>query len=125
MLRKKIYAGAIALVGAIALPATTQAAPRPWEMGFQPAATPVMERIEDFHHLVLVIITAICVFVLALLIWIMIRYNKRANPTPSKVSHNTLLEVAWTIDAGDHPGGHRDPVVPFAVFRSGNPQARS
>ena len=97
MLRKKIYASAIALVGAIALPATTQAAPRPWEMGLQPAATPVMERIEDFHHLVLVIITAICVFVLALLIWIMIRYNKRANPTPSKVSHNTLLEVIWTI----------------------------
>ncbi len=97
MLRKKMYASAIALVGAIALPATTQAAPRPWEMGLQPAATPVMERIEDFHHLVLVIITAICVFVLALLIWIMIRYNKRANPTPSKVSHNTLLEVIWTI----------------------------
>ncbi len=97
MLNKKTLARAIALADAIAFPTATQAAPQPWQMGLQSAATPVMERIADFHHLVLVIITAICIFVLALLIWIMIRYNKRANPTPSKVSHNTLLEVVWTI----------------------------
>lgn len=77
--------------------AASAALPLPWEMGFQPAASPVMERIEDFHRLLLVIITFICLFVLALLIWIMVRYNQRANPTPSKVTHNTLLEVAWTI----------------------------
>jgi cytochrome c oxidase subunit 2 len=66
-------------------------------MDFQPAVTPVMERIEDFHQLLLVIIVAISLFVLGLLAWIAIRYNARANPVPSKVSHNTLLEVAWTI----------------------------
>ena len=59
--------------------------------------TPVMVDIEDFHHLLLYIITAICLFVLALLLWIMVRYNARANPVPSKTSHNSLLEVAWTI----------------------------
>jgi len=71
--------------------------PLPWQMGFQPAATPVMQDIEDFHRFVLYIITAVSVFVLALLLWVMVRYNRRANPTPSRVSHNTILEVAWTI----------------------------
>jgi cytochrome c oxidase subunit 2 len=56
-----------------------------------------MERIESFHTMLLYIITAICLFVLALLIWILVRYNQRSNPTPSKTHHNTLLEVAWTI----------------------------
>lgn len=68
-----------------------------WQMGFQPAASPVMQEIETFHTMVLYIITAIVLFVLALLLWIMIRYNRRANPTPSRISHNTLLEVAWTV----------------------------
>jgi len=85
------------LAGVFAWTAAAHADPQPWQMGFQPAVTPVMERIEDFHRLLLVIITLISLFVLALLVWIMIRYNKRANPTPSKVSHNTLLEVMWTI----------------------------
>src|SRR5262249_22668233 len=71
--------------------------PRPWQLTFQPAVTPVMERIEDFHNLLLVIITLISLFVLGLLVWIVIRYNQRANPTPSTVTHNTLLEVMWTI----------------------------
>ncbi len=72
------------------------AAPHNWQMGMQSAATPVMVQIEDFHRLLLYIITAICVFVLLLLIWVMLRYNQRANPVPSKNHHNTLLEVAWT-----------------------------
>ena len=71
--------------------------PQPWQLTFQPAVTPVMERIEDFHNLLLVIITLISLFVLALLVWIIIRFNHRANPTPSTVTHNTLLEVMWTI----------------------------
>jgi cytochrome c oxidase subunit II len=71
--------------------------PMPWQMDFQPAATPVMQDIEDFNTFVLYIITAITIFVLALLLWVMARYNSRANPVPSKVSHNTLLEVAWTV----------------------------
>jgi len=98
MLRRKWTIGACALAGLLSSTAGALAAqPRPWEMMFQPAVTPVMERIEDFHRLLLVIISLICLFVLALLVWVMVRYNKRANPTPSKVSHNTLLEVVWTI----------------------------
>ena len=76
---------------------TALAIPENWRLGFQPAASPVMERIEDFHRLVLYIVVAICVFVLALLLWIFVRYNARANPTPSKVHHNTVLEVLWTV----------------------------
>ena len=97
---KKIGAGlgvlAVSLAGLLATAGVAFANPKDWEMGFQPAVTPVMADIEDFHRLLLYIITAICLFVLALLLWIMVRYNARANPTPSKTSHNTLLEVMWT-----------------------------
>ncbi len=71
--------------------------PKPWQIDFQPAASPVMENIEDFHRLLVWLITAISLFVLALLVWIAIRYNRRANPEPSKTEHNTLLEVVWTV----------------------------
>ncbi len=73
------------------------ALPHNYELGFQPAASPVMEQIESFHNELVYIIVAVCVFVLALLVWIVLRYRAGANPTPSKVHHNTLLEVAWTI----------------------------
>jgi cytochrome c oxidase subunit 2 len=73
------------------------AAPQPWQMSFQPAASPVMERIESFHTGVLYIVSLICLFVFGLLLWIIIRYNHRSNPVPGKVTHNTLLEVLWTI----------------------------
>jgi cytochrome c oxidase subunit 2 len=71
--------------------------PVPYQTGLLPSASPVMDQITSFHSLLLIIITAICLFVLALLVWIMVRYNRRANPVPSKTHHNTLLEVAWTI----------------------------
>ncbi len=60
------------------------------------AATPVMESVVEFHTLVMWIISAIVLVVLALLLWVMVRYNKRANPVPSKTSHNTLIEIIWT-----------------------------
>ena len=66
------------------------------QMGFMAPATPVMERIESFHNELLVIITLICVLVAALLLWVMLRYNRRANPQPSKTTHNTILEIVWT-----------------------------
>jgi cytochrome c oxidase subunit 2 len=97
MLHKKWTIATGVMAGLLASTAAALAAPQPWEMDFQPAVTPVMERIEDFHRLLLVIITLISLFVLALLLWIMVRYNARANPTPSKVTHNTLLEVVWTV----------------------------
>jgi len=73
------------------------ALPYNYEMGMQPAASPVMEQIEDFHRLLLWIIVLVCLFVLALLVWIVIKYRAGANAVPSKVHHNTLLEVAWTL----------------------------
>ena len=71
--------------------------PTPWQLGLQDSATPVMEQIASFHTYVLWIVTAITIFVLALLVIIMVRFNARANPTPSRTTHNTLLEVIWTV----------------------------
>lgn len=71
--------------------------PSPGEMGLQAAGSPVAVEIHKFYDLVNTIIIAIAVFVLLLLIYVMYRFNERANPTPSKVTHNTLLEVAWTV----------------------------
>ncbi len=90
-----IGAAASALLALAALPAV--AVPKDYEVGFQTAASPVMEQIEDFHRLLFYIIVAVCLFVLALLVWIVIKYRAGANPVPSKVHHNTLLEVAWTL----------------------------
>ncbi|HEU0145678.1 MAG TPA: cytochrome c oxidase subunit II [Bradyrhizobium sp.] len=71
--------------------------PAPWEYRLQEAASPVMENITWFHGLLLTIITIITLFVLALLIAVVIKFNARANPVPSRTTHNTLLEVAWTL----------------------------
>ena len=95
-LRKLGIGAAVAALTAFAAhPAMAQ--PHEWGLGFQPSASPVMDQILSFHNLLLWIITATCLFVLALLVWIVIKYRAKANPVPSKVHHNTLLEVAWTL----------------------------
>ncbi|MEP9378224.1 cytochrome c oxidase subunit II [Aquabacter sp. CN5-332] len=71
--------------------------PSDWQINLQDAATPVMESIHSFNIFVLVIITAIVLFVMVLLAIIMVRFNEKANPVPSKTSHNTLIEVIWTV----------------------------
>lgn len=71
--------------------------PAPWQLGFQPAASPIMEQITSFHTYVTIIITVIGLFVLGLLIYVMSRFNEKRNPDPSRTTHNTTLEVAWTI----------------------------
>jgi cytochrome c oxidase subunit 2 len=69
-----------------------------WQLGFQPAASVVRERIDFLHNVILLpIITVISLFVLGLLLWVMIRFNAKRNPVPSKISHNTALEIAWTL----------------------------
>jgi cytochrome c oxidase subunit 2 len=90
-----IAAAAVALWASAATSAF--ALPVNYEMGFQAANSPVMDQIENFHTELLYIITAVCLFVAALLVYIVIKFRAGANPTPSKVHHNTLLEVAWTI----------------------------
>ncbi len=72
-------------------------APSPWQLGLQNAATPVMEEIISFHNYVLAVIVVITVFVLALLVVVMVRFNRRANATPSRTTHSTPLEIAWTV----------------------------
>jgi cytochrome c oxidase subunit 2 len=69
----------------------------PWQMGLQDAATPVAEGIAWLHNFLLVIITVITLFVMALMAYIMVKFNAKANPVPSKTTHNTLIEVLWTV----------------------------
>jgi cytochrome c oxidase subunit II len=98
--RKLALAGLFALAGlAPALAQTSEAVgqPSPWGIGLQPSAGPVKEAIHDFNTMVLWIIIAIAAFVLALLAVVVVKFRASANPTPSTTSHNTLLEVAWTV----------------------------
>ena len=77
--------------------AAAEGQPSPWQMGLQAAGDERMRDIIGLHTFVLYIITAISLFVLALLVWIAVRFNAKANPTPSATTHNTTLEVLWTI----------------------------
>jgi cytochrome c oxidase subunit II len=79
----------------LALAGTGQ--PSPWQLGFQGSVSPVMDDITWFHDFLLWIITVITLFVLALMIYVMVKFNARANPTPSRTTHNTLVEVLWTV----------------------------
>lgn len=69
----------------------------PWQINFSEAVTPAMEHITSFHNMMLYIITAIVIFVMFLLIYVMIRFNAKSNPVPSTTTHNVLLEVIWTV----------------------------
>jgi cytochrome c oxidase subunit 2 len=71
--------------------------PSDWQMTFQQSATPVMDDIVRFHTGLLYTIIAIAGFVLLLLVIVIVRFNARANPIPSRTTHNTMLEVAWTV----------------------------
>ena len=87
--------GAVLLMGGVAYAGLGQ--PSPWEMGFQQAASPVMENIVWFHDFLLWIITFITLFVLVLLGIVIVRFNAKANPVPSRTTHNTAIEIIWTI----------------------------
>jgi len=71
--------------------------PAPWEYKLQEAASPVMEQIIWFHNWLLWIITIITLFVLALLVIVVVKFNAKANPVPSRTTHNSLIEVLWTL----------------------------
>ena len=86
---------AIVMAGGEALAGLGQ--PSPWQMGLQESASPVMANLVWFHDFLLYIITAITAFVLVLLLIVVVRFNARANPTPTRTTHNTTLEVLWTI----------------------------
>jgi cytochrome c oxidase subunit II len=71
--------------------------PQPWEITLQPAGSPIMEMIHSFNNGLLIVVALIVAFVLALLVVVMVKFNARRNPVPSKTSHNTLVEVVWTV----------------------------
>jgi cytochrome c oxidase subunit II len=71
--------------------------PEPWQLGMQQGATPVMDDIIWFHNFLVWAITAIALFVLVLLIIVVVKFNARSNPTPSRTTHNTTIEVIWTV----------------------------
>ena len=71
--------------------------PSDWQLGFQNAATPIMEQITSFHTFVTIISVLIALFVLGLLIYVMVRFNEKRHPQPTRTTHNTLLEIAWTV----------------------------
>lgn len=71
--------------------------PKSWQMGFQEAATPVMETITRFHNFLLMFMVAVVAVVLGLLIYVVLRYNAKVNPVPSKTTHHPFLEIIWTV----------------------------
>ena len=99
----KFRAWQAALIGlvtmGIARPASAavEGQPTPWQLGFQPAASTLKIRIEELHDLLLVIITLITIFVMALLGYVMWRFSASRNPTPTKTTHNTTIDVLWTV----------------------------
>ncbi|HHZ67636.1 MAG TPA: cytochrome c oxidase subunit II [Alphaproteobacteria bacterium] len=102
MLARNILTGATALVTSVVVSVTEVLAnpqtgqPAEWQLGFQRAVTPVMESINTLHNYVLILITLISLFILALLIFVAVRFNAKSNPNPSQVTHNTVIEVLWT-----------------------------
>lgn len=86
----------VATVAAVATSAAWAAGPEPWQIGMQPAASPIAERVQSFHDLLLWVISFICLVVAALLVYACVRFRESSNPVPSRRTHNTLLEVIWT-----------------------------
>ena len=95
------WPGALVLLGGLvpAAQATPVSVtqPQPWEITLQPAGSPIMEMIHSFNNGLLIVVALIVVFVLALLVVVMVKFNAKRNPVPSKTSHNTLVEVVWTV----------------------------
>ena len=71
--------------------------PHNWQMGMQAPGSPVAADIGKLHDLVLVIITVITIFVAGLLVYVARRFDAKRNPVPSRLSHHTGLEIAWTV----------------------------
>jgi cytochrome c oxidase subunit II len=88
----------LGLVALLPVAASAAGYPEPGQIGFQEAVTPIAHEIQFFHNWILLpIITSICVFVLSLLVYVIFRFNEKANPVPARTSHHSGLEVAWTV----------------------------
>lgn len=94
--------GVLSAVAGLGVASSVQAqpivgVPHEWQMDFPPAYTPLMEKVESLHDLLLVIISLICIFVAALLIYAVWRFHASRNPVPTTTTHNTFIEIAWTV----------------------------
>ena len=89
-------AGAVSLSGSLAMASEVAGRPVDKAMGFQRAVTEVARDIQWLDNFLLIIMTAVAVFVTALMLYVIVRFNKRANPKPATFTHNAGLEVAWT-----------------------------
>lgn len=94
---KRFLGSLTAIAASLAAGAAFAAQPEPWQTRFQPAATAIMEQIEWFEVYTLWFIIPISIFVLILLAIVIVRFRASANPVPSRTSHNTLIEVVWTV----------------------------
>jgi cytochrome c oxidase subunit 2 len=92
-----LIAAAIALGLGTGMALAGTGMPSDWQMDFQGMVTEIGRDVANFHYWLLWLITAICLFVLVLLVAIVVRFNEGRNPVPSRTTHNTLLEVAWTV----------------------------
>ena len=88
---------ALTVLTFLTVSAPAYALPTEWGLGLQTPASTSAQRIYDFHHIMLYIITAICLFVLALLVWVVFRYNAWTNKNPAKFAHNVTIEIIWTV----------------------------
>ncbi len=94
---RRILAAGAALAAVLTGTGASAGEPTPWQMGLQQAATPLMQSIDDLHDILLVICTLITLFVLGLLLYVMWRFREGRNPTPTRTTHNTLVEALWTV----------------------------
>ncbi|NKC31424.1 cytochrome c oxidase subunit II [Roseomonas sp. BU-1] len=98
LVERAFLAAAVAMLAAPALAQEAMiGAPQPWGMGLQASGGPIKDAISSFNSLVFWIIVAITIFVAILLAYVMWRFRAAANPNPSRTSHNTMLEIAWTV----------------------------
>lgn len=97
LLRRRSAALAFLLAPLLLAHGAVAQVPQPWAVDLQPAFSPVKHDIDALNLFVLVIITLITIFVGVLLVWVLYRYHASRHPVPNRVSHNTPLEVAWTI----------------------------
>ena len=84
-------------LGVLCVSTAYAAEPQPWQLGLQDPAGSIAERATSLHNMLLVIITVISLFVLGLLVCVCVRFRASANPKPSKTSHNTIIEILWTV----------------------------
>ena len=98
LLPRSLLSRSFGLVALLSSGARADGIPEPGQIGFQEAVTPIAHELEFFHNWILLpIITSVTLFVVGLLIYVMFRFNEKANPAPARTTHNSGLEVAWTV----------------------------